>query len=63
MPIVSTKIPSNVQAIITNLMDENKMLTTEIENISLEIEDNNLNNIETNLNQEERLTLIEMGVI
>ena len=63
MPVVSSKIPSNVQAVVTNLINENIMLTNEIETISLEIEENNLNNIETNLNQEERLTLIEMGVL
>lgn len=56
MPIVLTKIPSNVQAVITNLMNE-------LETMGLEYEENNLKYIETNLTQEERITLIEMGVI
>lgn len=62
-PTLSCKIPSNVQAIVTSLMEENEELNNTISVMSLENEEKNLENIETNLDQDVRLTMLELGVI
>lgn len=62
-PTISVKIPSNVQAVVMNLRSENKTLNNDVNTLQATTEENNLMNIETNVNQEARLTMLELGVI
>lgn len=62
-PTLSCKVPSNVQAVVSSLMLENEELNNTISVMSLESEEQNLSNIETNLDQDVRLTMLELGVI
>ncbi len=62
-PTISCKVPSNVQAVVSSLMLENEELNNTISVMSLENEEKNLENIETNLDQDVRLTMLELGVI
>lgn len=55
-PTVQAKIPSNVNAIISTLKDENEELVNEIE-------ENNILNVESSLDQDLRLTKLELGVM
>lgn len=63
LPKLSAKVPSNVQAVVSGLRTENEVLKTDLKIMNLVTEENNIKNIETNLDQEARLTMIEMGVI
>lgn len=63
LPKLSAKVPSNVQAVVSGLRTENEELKTDLKIMNLVTEENNIKNIETNLDQEARLTMIEMGVI
>lgn len=63
LPKLSAKVPSNVQAVVSGLRTENEALKTDLKIMNLVTEKNNIKNIETNLDQEARLTMIEMGVI
>lgn len=63
LPTISAKVPSNVQAVVSGLRTENEALKTDLKIMNLVTEENNIKNIETNLDQEARLTMIEMGVI
>ncbi|SCJ51860.1 Uncharacterised protein [uncultured Clostridium sp.] len=63
LPKLSAKVPSNVQAVVSGLRTENEALKTDLKIMNLVTEENNIKNIETNLDQEARLTMIEMGVI
>lgn len=60
---ITTKIASNVQAVVMSLKEENKTLNNTISAMSLENEEAELENIETNLEQDVRLTMLELGVI
>ncbi|HAK42769.1 MAG TPA: hypothetical protein DCM59_08820 [Clostridium sp.] len=62
-PIIKGEIPSNIPAKIQTLSMENK--TLQVENIKFRntLEDNNLTNIETSVNQESKITMMELGVI
>ena len=62
-PTLSCKVPSNIQAVVSSLMLENEELNNTISVMSLESEEQNLSNIETNLDQDVRLTMLELGVI
>lgn len=62
-PTISVKIPSNVQAVVMNLRSENEALNNDVNTLQATTEENNLMNIETNVNQEARLTMLELGVI
>ena len=62
-PTISCKVPSNVQAVVMNLREENKTLNNDVNTLQATTEENNLMNIETNVNQEARLTMLELGVI
>ena len=62
-PSINCKVPSNVQAIVSNLIEENKTLNNTISAMSLENEEAELENIETNLDQDVRLTMLELGVM
>lgn len=62
-PIISCKVPSNVQAVVMNLRSENQTLNNDVNTLQATTEENNLMNIETNVNQEARLTMLELGVI
>lgn len=62
LPKITTKVPSNVQAVVTNLMNENQELNNQISVMSLESEENSLTNIETNLNNDVRITMLELGL-
>ncbi len=62
-PKISCKVPSNVQAVVMNLRSENEALNNDVNTIQATTEENNLMNIETNVNQEARLTMLELGVI
>lgn len=61
-PTISCKIPSNVPAIVSSLRLENKELQKENTTLTEKIEANNINNIETSLEQDARLTMLELGV-
>lgn len=60
---LSCKVPCDVQAVVTSLITENAELTNTISTMSLENEEQNLNNIETNVEQDVRLTMLELGVV
>lgn len=60
---LSCKVPCDVQAVVTSLITENEELTNTISTMSLENEEQNLNNIETNVEQDVRLTMLELGVV
>lgn len=60
---ISCKVPSNVQAVVMNLREENQTLNNDVNTLQATTEENNLMNIETNVNQEARLTMLELGVI
>lgn len=62
-PTISVKIPSNVQAVVMNLREENQTLNNDVNTLQATTEENNLMNIETNVKQEARLTMLELGVI
>lgn len=62
-PTISCKVPSNVQAVVMNLREENQTLNNDVNTLQATTEENNLMNIETNVNQEARLTMLELGVI
>lgn len=62
-PTISCKVPSNVQAVVSSLMLENEELNNTISVMSLKNEETELENIETNLDQDVRLTMLELGVI
>lgn len=62
-PTISCKVPSNVQAVVMNLRSENEALNNDVNTLQATAEENNLMNIETNVNQEARLTMLELGVI
>lgn len=62
-PTISCKVPSNVQAVVMNLRSENEALNNDVNTLQATTEENNLMNIETNVNQEARLTMLELGVI
>lgn len=62
-PTISCKVPSNVQAVVMNLREENQALNNDVNTLQATTEENNLMNIETNVNQEARLTMLELGVI
>ena len=62
-PTISCKVPSNVQAVVMNLRSENEALNNNVNTLQATTEENNLMNIETNVNQEARLTMLELGVI
>lgn len=62
-PTISCKIPSNVQAVVMSLRNENEALNNDVNTLQATTEENNLMNIETNVNQEARLTMLELGVI
>ena len=62
-PTISCKVPSNVQAVVMNLREENQTLNNDVNTLQSTTEENNLMNIETNVNQEARLTMLELGVI
>lgn len=53
IPTISCKIPSNVQAVVSTLSVENESLKSDIQNIKL-------NNLETSVDQEARLTALEL---
>ena len=59
---IECKVPSNVQATIATLKLDNKALAVENTALKTCVEDNTLTSIETSINQEERLTMLEMGV-
>lgn len=61
-PTIQCKVPSNVQVTIATLKLENKALAVENTALKNSVEDNTLTSIETSVNQEERLTMLEMGV-
>lgn len=63
LPTINCKVPSNVQAVVRNLMLENEELSNTITVMSLKNEETELENIETNLEQDVRLTMLELGVI
>lgn len=63
LPTLSCKVPSNVQAVVMSLKEENQELNNTITEMSLESEEQNLSNIETNLDQDVRLTMLELGVM
>lgn len=63
LPTLSCKVPSNVQAVVSSLMEENEELNNTISVMSLKNEETELENIETNLDQDVRLTMLELGVI
>lgn len=63
LPTLSCKVPSNVQAIVTSLKEENEELNNTISVMSLKNEETELENIETNLDQDVRLTMLELGVM
>lgn len=62
-PTISCKVPSNVQQVVMNLRSENEALNNDVNTLQATTEENNLMNIETNVNQEARLTMLELGVI
>ena len=62
-PTLSCKVPSNVQAVVSSLMLENEELNNTISVMSLKNEETELENIETNLDQDVRLTMLELGVM
>ena len=62
-PTISCKVPSNVQAVVMSLREENEALNNNVNTLQATTEENNLMNIETNVNQEARLTMLELGVI
>lgn len=62
-PTISCKVPSNVQAVVMSLREENEALNNDVNTLQATTEENNLMNIETNVNQEARLTMLELGVI
>lgn len=62
-PIISAKIPSNTQAIISNLMSENEELTNSISIMKATTDEKEMQNIEINLDQDLRLTMLELGVM
>lgn len=61
-PIISCKVPSNVQAVVSTLRLENESLNNEINTLQDTEEENNLTNIETSLEQDARLTALELGL-
>lgn len=61
-PNVSCKIPSNVPAVISALRLENEELQKDNTALEEQIEENNISNIETSLEQDVRLTMLELGV-
>lgn len=62
-PIITAKIPSNTQAIISNLMSENEELTNTITIMKTTTDEKEMQNIEINLDQDLRLTMLELGVM
>lgn len=61
-PTISCKIPSNIPAVISALRLENETLQNENAALTEQIEENNIINIETSLEQDARLTMLELGV-
>ena len=61
-PTISCKIPSNVPAIVSSLRLENEELQKENTALTEQVEENNIINIETSLEQDARLTMLELGV-
>lgn len=61
-PIISCKVPSNIQAVVSTLRLENEELNNEISTLQATEEENNLVNIETGLEQDARLTILELGL-
>lgn len=61
-PTISCKIPSNIPAVISTLRLENEELQKENTALTEQIEENNIINIETSLEQDARLTMLELGV-
>lgn len=62
-PILSCKVPSNIPAKIQTLSIENQALQAENIKFKNTLEENNLTNIETSVNQESKITMMELGVI
>ena len=62
-PTISCKVPSNVQAIVSSLMLENEELNNTITEMKTVHNETELENIETNLDQDVRLTMLELGVV
>lgn len=62
-PTLSCKVPSNVQAVVMSLKEENQELNNTITEMKTVHEEIELENIETNLDQDVRLTMLELGVI
>ena len=63
LPTISCKVPSNVQAVVMSLKEENQELNNTITEMKTVHEEIELENIETNLDQDVRLTMLELGVI
>lgn len=61
-PTISCKVPSNVQQAFMDLRSENQTLNNEVSTLQATTEDNNITNIETNLDQDVRLTMLELGL-
>lgn len=62
-PTISCKVPSNVQAVVMSLKEENQELNNTITEMKTVHEEIELENIETNLDQDVRLTMLELGVM
>ena len=63
LPTINCKVPSNVQAVVMSLKEENQELNNTITEMKTVHEEIELENIETNLDQDVRLTMLELGVI
>lgn len=62
-PVITAKIPSNTQVIISNLMGENEELNNQISIMKATTDEKEMQNIEINLDQDLRLTILELGVM
>lgn len=62
-PTIKTKVPSNIPAKIQTLSLQNQALHVENTNLRSVVEESTLSNLENSINQEKKITMLELGVI